>query len=539
MTFLATTLSTIFASPFSLLAFAMGSLLLYVALVILYRLTIHPLAKYPGPFLAKITDVYMAYHAWKGDRHLEFWRGHEKYGSFVRLGPNLLSVNTNTALKTIYGFKANVRKSDFYTAFPANKNTFNVHSSIDKAAHARKRRVLSHAFSDAAMKSMEKFVVDKIRIFCGVLGKESKDHVIKFAGQGQEKGEGKGWSEPKNMALLSDYLAFDVMGELAFGKSFDMIESSRNRFASQLVGMAAHRHLICGTHLTIHNYHLDKIFFRKIAASRAQYMAYSRSQVMERTKLGLDVDRKDFFYYLLHAKDPETGKGFSKDELWGESNLLIIAGSDTTSTALASAFFYLVHNSHVLETLIKEIRETFEDVEEIVHGAKLSSCHFLKACIDEAMRMSPPVGGGLPRRVLPGGITIDGHDIPANVDVCVPHYTLHHNPSYYPDPFTYDSNRWLEEKTPKHQVDVAHSAFCPFSVGPRGCIGKGLAYVELTTTLARVLYLYDMKLAEGMDVVGAGGGEAEFGRHRRGEYQLKDTFTSMKDGPMVEFRSRF
>ena len=48
--------------------------------IIVYRVFFHPLAKYPGPFLAKITDAYQLYHAYKGDRHLEFWRMHEKYG---------------------------------------------------------------------------------------------------------------------------------------------------------------------------------------------------------------------------------------------------------------------------------------------------------------------------------------------------------------------------------------------------------------------------------------------------------------------------
>jgi cytochrome P450 len=269
-------------------------------------------------------------------------------------------------------------------------------------------------------------------------------------------------------------------------------------------------------------------------------MAYSRAQAMERTKLGLDVDRKDFFYYLLNAKDPETGKGFSKDELWGESNLLIIAGSDTTSTALAATFFYLVHNPHVLSQLVEEVRSTFDDVEEIVHGAKLSSCHFLKACVDEAMRLSPPVGGALPRQVLQGGINIDGEHIPEGMDVCVPHYTIHHNPKYYPEPFSYIPSRWLPEKAPRllaEKIDAAHSAYCPFSIGPRGCIGKGLAYIELTTTLARVLYLFDMRLAPVTDV-GQGTIDGLEGRRRSGEYQLKDTFTSMKDGPMVQFRAR-
>lgn len=62
------------------LAIILGALSLYVVGVIVYRLTLHPLAKYPGPFLAKITDIHLAYHAWRGDRHLQFYRCHEKYG---------------------------------------------------------------------------------------------------------------------------------------------------------------------------------------------------------------------------------------------------------------------------------------------------------------------------------------------------------------------------------------------------------------------------------------------------------------------------
>src|ERR1700761_6762561 len=122
-------------------------------------------------------------------------------------------MNTNTALKTIYGHKANVRKADFYTAFPANKHTFNVHSSIHKAAHARKRRVLSHAFSDGAIKSMEKFILDKVRVFCSLLPETPFD----LLSVQQSGGESKGWSAAKNVGDLSDWLAFDIMGELAFG----------------------------------------------------------------------------------------------------------------------------------------------------------------------------------------------------------------------------------------------------------------------------------------------------------------------------------
>jgi len=285
---------------------------------------------------------------------------------------------------------------------------------------------------------------------------------------------------------------------------------------------------------------LNKVLFSKIYAQRMAYMAFAKQQAGERTKMGTDTDRKDFFYYLLNAKDPETGRGFTTPELWGEANLLIIAGSDTTSTALAAAFFYLVHNPEKLEKLSKEIRNTFTDVEEIHSSPTLNGCSYLRAVVDESMRLSPPVGGILPREVLFGGIDIDGHHIPEGTVVGTPHYALHHNPAYFPKPFEFIPERWIVDSLPqfnKGSVELAQSAFCPFSVGPRGCIGKGVAYVELMTSLARVVFLYDMRKVAGM-TVGEGHPDGEEGRRRPEEYQLKDSFTSMKDGPYVEFRER-
>ncbi|KAI1661842.1 cytochrome P450 [Daldinia decipiens] len=506
---------------------------IYVVGLVIYRLFFHPLAKYPGPVIAKITDAYQLYHAWKGDRHLEFWRLHEKYGKVVRFGPNSVSFNSNTALKDIYGFKSNVRKAEFYDAFvhPAS----NTHNTRDKALHARKRRVLSQAFSDGAVKEMERYILANVRSFCEQIGLGASD-------------EQKGWTVAKNMADWCNYLAMDILGDLCFGKAFHMLERPDNRYALGLVSLATTRHLICGTMSAVGKLHLDKILFRRIATGRAKYMAYSKAQLAERTKLGDDTDRRDFFYHLLKARDPETGQGFAMTELWGESNLLIIAGSDTTSTAMAATLFYLVRNQAALQKASQEVRARFSDVEEICQGPALNSCTYLRACIDEAMRMSPSVGGILPREVLKGGITIDGEFIPEGIVVGTPHYTVHHNPAYYPRPFSYVPERWMEgshktfgeasgSNTTAQDVSLAQSAFCPFSVGPRGCIGKGLAYIEMMTTLARTLYTYDLRKSAGFDPA-EGSPDLEWGRRRVDEFQLIDQFTSFKDGPMVEFRKR-
>ncbi|CAP62135.1 uncharacterized protein PODANS_0_1540 [Podospora anserina S mat+] len=483
--------------------------LLYTSCLVIYRVFFHPLAKYPGPLLAKLTDAYMLYYAWRGDRHLEFWRMHEKYGKFVRFGPNALSANSNTALKEIYGFRANVRKAEFYDAFvhPAP----NTHNARDRDLHARKRRVLSHAFSDGAIKEVERYILANIRTFCEAIG----DY-------GRAIQDNKGWSAPKNMSDWCNWLAMDILGDLCFGKAFHMLDRPDNRYAVDLVGVAAQRHLLCGTMPIVNKLSLDKILFHKIA-----------------------TDRRDFLYHLLKARDPETGQGFTTPELWGESNLLIIAGSDTTSTAMAATLFYLVRNPAALAKVTDEIREKFSSLEDIQLGPVLNSCHYLRACIDEAMRLSPSVGGLLPREVLAGGMTIDGEMVPEGTIVGTPHYTIHHNANYYPEPFAYKPERWIaspgsekEAGVREQEVALAQSAFCPFSIGPRGCIGKGLAYVEMSITLARVLYMYDLRRAVGVEDPGEGKPGAEMGREKPSEFQLVDTFTSLKNGCMVEFRRR-
>jgi len=511
--------------------------------LITYRLTFHPLAKYPGPFLAKITDLHQAYHALKGDRQVEFYRCHQKYGDIVRFGPNSISINTNTALKSIYGFKANVRKADFYRVFPPTKTAFSTHTSIDKNEHARKRRVLSHAFSDTAIKAMDKFILNHVRSFCAQLDSGSSALSPLSPSSNNEK-EKRPWSPAKNISDLCNYLTFDIMGDLCFGNdSFGMLERPDNRFVIDLISNSAHRHLICGTYPPLHTYHLDHYLFPAIAASRARYMTFGRSLSTARTKLGTDASRKDFFYYLLNATDPETGKGFSMTELWAEANLLIVAGSDTSSTALAGAIYYLVHNPAALKRLEEEICGAFGDVEDIHSGPVLSGCAYLRACLDEAMRLSPPVGGLLPRTVLDGGISIDGHHFPGGTVVGTPHYTIHHNAAYYPSPFTYSPERWYPGSSPSvtaESVELAHSAFCPFSIGPRGCIGKGLAYTELMTALARIIWLLEMRLkpGESLGSVSVTAAEVEETPERVGEFALKDTFTSVKNGPLVEFRRR-
>jgi len=292
---------------------------------------------------------------------------------------------------------------------------------------------------------------------------------------------------------------------------------------------------------------LDRYLFRDAIKARNRFVRFVQRVVKERldkngagAKTSADpVSELDLFANLAAARDPETGAGFRPDEIAAESATLIVAGSDTSSTAIASVLFYLAHNTAAYEQAKAEVRSIFASRDHIRMGADLAACKYLHACIDEALRLSPPVGSALFREVIvPGGSAIDGHHIPEGTDVGVSIYAIHHSPKCFDDPFTYRPERWLQDDG-TGSVDRARAVFNPFSIGTRGCLGKGLAQTELMLTLATILQAGDFRLADGeLAKAGCGSSAGDYGRHREKEFQLYDHVTSQKKGPFLCFSPR-
>jgi cytochrome P450 len=228
--------------------------------------------------------------------------------------------------------------------------------------------------------------------------------------------------------------------------------------------------------------------------------------------------------------------------------LLKISGQtagETVKTAVSATFFYLSRNPAAYEKVVSEIRTMFNGADEI-NGPGLANCTYLRACIDESLRLSPPAPGILWRDVIRDGKTkgtpfvVDGHVIPEGTIIGVNTYSIHHNAIYFPDPFSFNPDRWLNTSSFSPQTrSIMRDAFAPFSMGPRGCAGKAMAYLETSLTIAKTLWRLDFRVATEK----SGGFESgrlgfERGREYPNGFQLYDVFGASHDGPYLDFKAR-
>lgn len=386
----------------------------------------------------------------------------------------------------------------------------------EKAQHGYKERIARH-----------------IAKLCHVLYPES-----------QPAGE---WVAPLDMGHWCNYLTFDIMSDIVFSAYYNLLGSDRFRYIPDMICKSNARMSVLVIIPWLTRFKFDHYFFKDAIIARFRFLKFVVRCVRERVErgklkakgMGISEDSisggagGDVFEALDTAKDSKSREGLKPEELGSESITLIVAGSETSSTAIASVLFYIADNRAVYDRVASEVRACpGED--------SLSSCIYLRACIDEALRMSPPNGAVLGREVIaPGGLLVNSSLIGTGCNTGVGIYAIHHDARYYLDPFVYRPERWLEDDGSGDSVERARFAFTPFSLGIRACIGKSLAYHEIVATIGTILRRGDFRFQDGeLYKVGRGEPGAPNGRHREHEYQLREHIAGQKTGPWLQFAPR-
>jgi cytochrome P450 len=229
------------------------------------------------------------------------------------------------------------------------------------------------------------------------------------------------------------------------------------------------------------------------ARFRKRWTEFVAMLIAERREMGKKegAPPRDLFDLMDEARDPETGKGFSDEQLVDEVATMILAGHETTATALFWALYLLALDPDTQEEIASETRG-----EHLDSMADIDRQKFTRAAIEETMRLYPPaflIARAAREKDNAAGVEIGKGDI-----IMIAPWLLHRHEKLWDQPNAFIPKRFMSTEAPDR------FAYLPFGAGPRVCIGAPFAQAESVLALARLIGAFRVELADTSPVIPLG-----------------------------------
>ncbi|EME41126.1 hypothetical protein DOTSEDRAFT_82343 [Dothistroma septosporum NZE10] len=460
---------------------------------VLYNISpFHPLHDYPGPLLWKATRLTASYHHATGDLYKCIAVIHDEYGRAVRIAPDEVSFSSPSAFPAIYNARPQLGKSPWHFG-PANEIKLPDGNSLPEslitapdAEHTRLRKLITPAFLNAGIAEVEPVLQKYTDLLCKQLAVASK------AGS-------------QNMVEWLLWTLNDVIGQLALDQEFQCLELRRMhpwpKFLLSVLKQTAFLNQFRRFGFSFKL--LTMLAPQKLLDERDEFMNVVYRAVNQRlarekgqaSDIGYGNDQKsrpDLVGLML--RDMRGTDRLSEPEVISNSILIIGGGAETTSTCLSATLYHLCKAPHAMQRLKDEIRGCFSTNEEITITA-ISDLPYLKAVIDESLRIFPVASYITPRVIPEEGHIIDGHFLPGGTHVPMGQFFMGRSGQFFDDPREFRPERWLEgNEVQKVSGMRVNEILKPFSMGPRNCIGKQLALTEARLVTAKLIWHFDMEL---------------------------------------------
>ncbi len=362
-----------------------------------YNIYFHPLRNFPGPNLAAATPLPFVWRLINGRFPTWTDKLHAKYGVVVRVHPDELSFIGSSAWQDIYMARPQLPKPIFGVL-----ETPNGHPSIgtipDPETHGKQRKILSHAFSDRALREQEY-----------ILQKYSDLLITRLCDQAEK---GRDGIQEVNLCDWYNFTTFDVLGDLCFGESFHSLEKGDNHpWVAAVFKGVKFAQLLTVFHHFPPMYTLLKLCMPpQVKEMAMRTHTWTREKVDQRIES--KSDRPDFMKYIL---ENNYQGGMARPAIDSTATLLVLAGSETSATTLTGATYFCLRNPPIMEKLQEEIRGAFGGDPKQITVSSVSNLPYLHAVFQETLRVHPTGPISVPRQVDRPGVEICGIPVPQGV----------------------------------------------------------------------------------------------------------------------------
>ncbi|KAI9497880.1 cytochrome P450 [Zychaea mexicana] len=443
---------------------------MYIVASKLYSAFLGPLSSIPGPLGLKFYGVRFTpgIEDPPGTSYKKLKAWHAKYGSIVRLGPNCINIADKRMLQEIFRNDEVYLKGPMYIRLQ-KRSPPDLLSTIDRAKHKQRRRVLSPAFAVKYLNSLETYMLKTTQAFFDRIDRD-------IAKTSNEQGYGQ-----VDIWILVHYLALDIIGEAAFGKTFNMLEGNDHLVPRTITKNMKMLHYLVTHPISGPLKLMLPASSRGILKANSELKEFMKEVIMERLVGGEKARRNDILQILIdtqHASNSEDR--LTASAIAQETVLFLTAGSETTSNSMGFVVVELMTNPQALVKLRQEVDAIdFKPGHKLLLHEQVKHLPYLNAVINETLRLDAVVVGAL-ERVPTRDVVIDGRlFVPKGMD-----------PAYWPEPEKWIPERWV----PGSGAPPADTeAFLPFSTGPRNCVGKTFAEQEMRLSIANLIKLYDFQ----------------------------------------------
>ncbi|KAJ9053293.1 hypothetical protein DSO57_1025765 [Entomophthora muscae] len=422
--------------------------LLWWAGNVVYSLFFSPLRDIPGPLLLQIFPLYYRLQVGKGQSAILLEEYHQAYGPAFRIGWHYVAFADPSASMEIYS-TYKYSKTHEYAAF--EYHGMNMLSIRNREEHALRRRQIALAFTKQNVALMEPTIVSEGMIpLLGNLSKAVGTSIDVFH--------------------QFHYFSWDVVGKLAFGKSFNMLKKGKHHDAVYWMNATIFFGFLCN------NFPFLQRFSFPVGEKLRKLISDS---------LGPQLTSEVF-----------KNSSLSREEMVAESFIQLFGGTDTASNTMTWFFYLIAKHPRVEAKLMEELRATgILEKEGLVSSSDFSDkLPYFEATLKEAMRLLPAAPLTPWRMVPEGGRQIKGYFLPEGTIVGVALFSLNRSPEIWDEPNLFIPERW-ENFKPRE------GSFIPFLIGPRACIGKYLGLLELRLVLVNVMKKFRLTLPKDMEEI--------------------------------------